>query len=42
MTREQRRARYYKLTAAGRRQLTEVEKSWEQLMKGIQAILRFA
>lgn len=37
-----RRARYYKLTAAGRRQLVEAQKSWEQLMKGVQTILRFA
>jgi PadR family transcriptional regulator, regulatory protein PadR len=37
-----RRAKYYKLTPAGRRQLVEAEKSWEQLMKGIQTMLRFA
>jgi len=37
-----RRAKYYKLTLAGRKQLIEAEKSWEQLMKGIQTMLRFA
>ena len=36
-----RRAKYYKLTLAGRKQLVEAEKSWEQLMKGVQT-LRFA
>jgi transcriptional regulator len=37
-----RRAKYYKLTHAGRKQLVEGEKSWEQLMKGVQTMLRFA
>jgi PadR family transcriptional regulator PadR len=37
-----RRAKYYKLTVAGRKQLVEAEKSWAQLMKGIQTMLRFA
>jgi PadR family transcriptional regulator PadR len=37
-----RRAKYYKLTLAGRKQLLEAEKSWEQLMKGVQTMLRFA
>ena len=37
-----RRAKYYKLTLAGRKQLVEAEKSWEQLMNGIQTMLRFA
>jgi transcriptional regulator len=37
-----RRARLYKLTAAGRRQLAEAEKSWEQLMSGVEAMMRFA
>jgi hypothetical protein len=30
------------LTLAGRKQLVEAEKSWEQLMKGVQTMLRFA
>jgi PadR family transcriptional regulator PadR len=37
-----RRAKYYTLTLAGRKQLVEAEKSWEQLMKGVQTMLRFA
>jgi PadR family transcriptional regulator PadR len=37
-----RRAKFYKLTAAGRKQLALEEKSWEQLMKGVQTMLRFA
>ena len=37
-----RRAKYYKLTLAGRKQLVEAEKSWEQLMKGVQTMLRLA
>ena len=37
-----RRAKYYKLTITGRKQLVEAEKSWEQLMKGVQTMLRFA
>jgi len=37
-----RRARFYKLTAAGRKQLAEAEKSWQQLMSGVEAMLRFA
>ena len=37
-----RRAKYYKLTVAGRRELQEVEKSFEQLVKGVRAMLRYA
>ena len=37
-----RRAKFYKLTPLGRKQLVEAEKSWEQLTKGVQAMLRFA
>ena len=37
-----RRAKFYKLTALGRKQLGEEEKGWEQLMKGVQAMMRFA
>jgi len=37
-----RRARFYALTAAGKKQLAAREKSWEQVVKGVQAILRFA
>ncbi len=37
-----RKARYYRLTSAGRKQLQEAEKSFEQLIKGIRAIQRYA
>ena len=36
-----RKAKYYALTAAGRKQLAAREKSWEQVVKGVQAILRY-
>jgi transcriptional regulator len=42
LTETNRKAKYYKLTAAGRRELQEAEKSFEQLVKGIRAILRYA
>jgi transcriptional regulator len=42
MTDTNRKAKYYKLTAAGRKQLQEAEESFEQLVKGIRAILRYA
>jgi transcriptional regulator len=42
MTDTNRRAKYYKLTAAGRKQLQEAEESFEQLVKGIRAMLRYA
>ena len=37
-----RKAKYYKLTPVGRKQLEEAEKSFEQLVKGVRAILRYA
>jgi PadR family transcriptional regulator, regulatory protein PadR len=37
-----RRAKYYALTAVGRKQLAAAEKNWEQVVKGVEAILRFA
>jgi transcriptional regulator len=42
LTETGRRAKYYKLTAAGRKQLDEAEKSFEQLVKGVRAVLRYA
>jgi PadR family transcriptional regulator PadR len=42
LTDTNRRAKYYKLTAAGRKHLQEVEKSFEQLVKGVRAMLRYA
>jgi len=37
-----RRARYYRLTAAGRRQLAAEEKSWERLTQAVAHVLRWA
>src|SRR5208282_3922644 len=42
MTESSRKAKFYRLTAAGRKQLAAREKNWEQVVKGVQAILRFA
>ena len=42
LTETNRKAKYYKLTAAGRKELQEVEKSFEQLVKGVRAMLRYA
>ena len=37
-----RKAKYYRLTPAGRKELEKAEKNFEQLVKGIRAILRYA
>ena len=42
LTETNRRAKYYKLTAQGRRQLEIAEESFDQLVKGVRAVLRFA
>jgi PadR family transcriptional regulator PadR len=42
MTETNRKAKYYRLTAAGRRQLREAEESFELLVKGVRAMLRYA
>lgn len=42
VTEASRRAKFYSLTAAGRKQLAEREKNWQQVVKGIQAVLHFA
>ncbi len=42
LTETNRKARYYKLTASGRKQLQEAEQSFEQLVKGIRSMLRYA
>jgi transcriptional regulator len=36
-----RRARFYSITAAGRRQLAEEEKTWEALTAAVERVLRF-
>lgn len=37
-----RRARYYRLTAAGRKQLAEEEKNWTRLTQAVSAVLEYA
>ena len=37
-----RKAKYYRLTPAGQKELQNAEKGFEQLVKGIRAILRYA
>ena len=39
MTEKNREARFYRLTAAGRRQLTAEETSWAQLTEGVRRVL---
>ena len=40
VTQENRRAKYYELTAAGRRALGEESRSWEEYVRMVEAILR--
>src|ERR1700759_3209711 len=42
LTESGRKAKYYRLTPAGRRELDEAEKNFEQLVKGVRAVLRYA
>jgi transcriptional regulator len=42
VTESSRKARFYALTTAGKKQLAARQKNWEQVVKGVQAILRFA
>lgn len=37
-----RRARYYRLTSKGRKQLAEEERSWQRLTEAVAAVLDFA
>jgi PadR family transcriptional regulator, regulatory protein PadR len=37
-----RRARYYQITAAGRKQLAEEEKNWAMLTNAVSRVLQFA
>jgi PadR family transcriptional regulator PadR len=37
-----RKAKFYELTAAGRKQLQESEKDFQQLVKGVCTVLRYA
>ncbi len=42
LTETNRKAKFYKLTAAGRKQMRAAEESFEQLVKGVRAILHYA
>jgi len=42
VTENSRRARYYRLTAAGRKQLAEEEKNWARLTEAVAQVLQFA
>src|SRR4051812_2806154 len=42
LTENNRRARYYKLTASGRRELVEETESWQRMATGIGRLLRAA
>jgi PadR family transcriptional regulator, regulatory protein PadR len=37
-----RRARFYRLTAAGRKRLAEAEQQWSALAKGVAKVMRYA
>lgn len=37
-----RKAKYYSLSLAGKKQLADREASWQEVVQGVQAILRFA
>ena len=41
-TEKNRQARFYSLTAEGRRQLAREEESWSRLTKGVERVLRYA
>jgi PadR family transcriptional regulator, regulatory protein PadR len=42
VTENGRRARYYRLTPAGRKQLAEEEKNWAKLTQAVAQVLQFA
>jgi transcriptional regulator len=42
MTEKNRQARFYSLTAEGRRQLAREEESWARLTQGVERVLRYA
>jgi PadR family transcriptional regulator PadR len=41
-TEKNREARFYKLTASGRKQLSEEEESWTRLTEGVARVMRYA
>jgi transcriptional regulator len=42
MTETSRKAKFYQLTDAGKRQLAQAEESFDQLVKGVRAVLKYA
>jgi len=42
LTETNRKAKYYRLTAAGQKELPKAEEGFEQLVKGVRAVLRYA
>jgi PadR family transcriptional regulator, regulatory protein PadR len=42
LTETNRNAKFYKITASGRRELDRAEESFDQLVKGVRAVLRYA
>jgi PadR family transcriptional regulator, regulatory protein PadR len=42
LTENNRRARYYRLTVKGRKQLAEEEKNWQHLTQAVASVLQFA
>jgi len=42
ISKNNRRAKYYRLTPRGRKQLAQEEQSWDRVVQGVSSILRFA
>lgn len=42
LTETNRKAKYYRMTTAGQKELRKAEESFEQLVKGVRAVLRYA
>jgi PadR family transcriptional regulator, regulatory protein PadR len=42
LTETKRKAKYYKLTVSGRKQLDKAQETFDQLVKGVRAVLRYA
>jgi PadR family transcriptional regulator, regulatory protein PadR len=42
LTETNRKARFYRMTATGRKQLQDAEESFDHLVKGVRAMLRYA
>ncbi|HWE85361.1 MAG TPA: PadR family transcriptional regulator [Terracidiphilus sp.] len=42
LTETSRKAKFYQLTDAGKRQLAQAEESFDQLVKGVRAVLKYA